>query len=312
MLSAIAATLAIVAIGHLLKRRNFLPQIAWDSITRLCYWVLFPGLLFNLMSTAELNASFVGPFLATLLIGSAIMIGYALLFGRVTGMSGPATGSLLQGSLRHNGFLSLSILQGTFGVSALQMGALAIAGLVPVSNIVSVAALLTLGARRDGRDLKAAIIAEIARNPLLGAIILGLLVKYFQIPVPAFVSQMSVFLGNAALPLLLLCIGASLQFSAFRGHAVPLIGAVVSKLVLFPFVLVSVGWWLGLDALALAVLAATGAAPTASSSYALASELGGDAELMAEIISLQTLFAALSLPLWIWLAGAGPALLAFN
>ena len=312
MLSAIAATLAIVAIGHLLKRRNFLPQVAWDSITRLCYWVLFPGLLFNLMSTAELNASFVGPFLATLLIGSAIMIGYALLFGRVTGMSGPATGSLLQGSLRHNGFLSLSILQGTFGVSALQMGALAIAGLVPVSNIVSVAALLTLGARRDGRDLKAAIIAEIARNPLLGAIILGLLVKYFQIPVPAFVSQMSVFLGNAALPLLLLCIGASLQFSAFRGHAVPLIGAVVSKLVLFPFVLVSVGWWLGLDALALAVLAATGAAPTASSSYALASELGGDAELMAEIISLQTLFAALSLPLWIWLAGAGPTLLAFS
>ena len=82
---------------------------------------------------------------------------------------------------------------------------------------------------------------------------------------------------------MLLCIGASLRFSAFRGHAVPLIGAVISKLALFPFVLVSVGWWLGLGPLALAVLAATGAAPTASSSYALASELGGDAELMAEI-----------------------------
>ena len=312
MLSAIAATLAIVAIGHLLKRRDFLPQIAWDSITRLCYWVLFPGLLFNLMSTAELNASFVGPFLATLLIGSIVMIGYALLFGRFTGMSGPATASLLQGSLRHNGFLSLSILQGTFGVSALQMGAIAIAGLVPVSNIVSVAALLTLGARHDGRKLKGAIIAEIARNPLLGAIIIGLLVRYFQVPVPSFISQMTLFLGNAALPLLLLCIGASLRFSAFRGHAVPLIGAVIAKLALFPFVLVSVGWWLGLDPLALAVLAATGAAPTASSSYALASELGGDAELMAEIISLQTLFAALSLPLWIWLAGVGPALLASN
>lgn len=309
MLSAIAATLAIVAIGHLLKRREFLPQLAWDSITRLCYWVLFPGLLFNLMSTAELNATFVGPFLGTLAIGSVVMISYALLFGRLTSLSGPATASLLQGSLRHNGFLSLSILQGTFGVSALQMGAIAIAGLVPVSNIVSVAALLILGARHEGRSLRGAIVAEIARNPLLGAIILGLLVRYSQLPVPQFISQMTLFLGNAALPLLLLCIGASLRFSAFRGHAVPLLGAVISKLMLFPLVLVLVGWWFGLEPLALAVLAATGAAPTASSSYALAAELGGDAELMAEIISLQTLFAALSLPLWIWLAGAAPALL---
>lgn len=302
MLSAIAATLAIVAIGHFLKRRAFVPDTTWDAVARLCYWVLFPGLLFNLMSTAELSAAFLGPFLASLAIGSLVMISYALIFGRLTGMSGPATGSLLQGSLRHNGFLSLSILQGTYGVSALQMGAIAIAGLVPVSNIVSVTALLIFSARRQGRSVKTAILAEIARNPLLGAIAVGLLVNYLAIPVPAFISQMTLFLGNAALPLLLLSIGASLRFSAFRGHLVPLAAAVMAKLMLFPLVLVMVGYTLGLGPLALAVLAATGAAPTASSSYALAVELGGDSELMAEIISLQTLFAAISMPLWIWLA----------
>jgi predicted permease len=54
--------------------------------------------------------------------------------------------------------------------------------------------------------------------------------------------------------------------------------------------------------LPLAVIAAVGAAPTATSSFALASELGGDTRLMAEIISVQTLVAALSMPLWIWLS----------
>ena len=51
------------------------------------------------------------------------------------------------------------------------------------------------------------------------------------------------------------------------------------------------------------VLAAVGAAPTASSTYTLAKELGGDSQLMAEIVSLQTLAGAMSLPLWIWIAG---------
>ena len=109
-------------------------------------------------------------------------------------------------------------------------------------------------------------------------------------------------LGNGALPLLLLGIGASLRFSAIQGDAVPLILAVVAKILLFPFCLVMVGAQLGLEPLSLAVIAAVGAAPTATSSFALASELGGNTRLMAEMISVQTLAAALSIPVWIWVS----------
>ena len=67
---------------------------------------------------------------------------------------------------------------------------------------------------------------------------------------------------------------------------------------------VTIGLALGLSQIELAVLAAVGAAPTATSTYTLATELGGDARLMAEIVSLQTLGATASIPLWLWLAGA--------
>ena len=63
-----------------------------------------------------------------------------------------------------------------------------------------------------------------------------------------------------------------------------------------------IGAQLGLDPLSLAVIAAVGAAPTASSSFALASELGGNTRLMAEIILVQTLVAAVSIPLWVWIS----------
>ncbi len=260
------------------------------------------------MSRADLGAVSLVPFLATIAGGSVVIVVFALVVGRAIAMRGPSLSSLVQGSLRHNGFLVLSILQGTFGVAALQLGAIAIAFLVPISNIVSVVVILIL-VRPPGRtDMKRAILAEIARNPLLVAMLVGVLVNILNVPVPAFISQLAALLGAAALPLLLLTIGASLRFGAIGGNVVPLGLALLAKLLVFPLALVAIGYGVGLDPLALAVLAAVGSAPTASSSYTLATELGGDARLMAEILSLQTLMAAISMPLWIWLAGVIAAL----
>ena len=303
MFAAIAATLAIVALGYGLKQLNFLPEAAWQTLSPLCYRVLFPGLLFNLMSQADLGAVSLAPFLATIAGGSVVIVGFALLVGRATAMRGASLSSLVQGSLRHNGFLVLSILQGTFGVPALQLGAIAIAFLVPISNIVSVVAILMLGRPAGRMGMKRAILAEIARNPLLAAMLVGVLVNILDVPVPEFISQVAALLGAAALPLLLLSIGASLQFGAIAGNVVPLGAAMLAKFLVFPLALVAIGYGFGLDPLALAVLATVGSAPTASSSYTLATELGGDARLMAEIVSLQTLMAAVSMPLWIWIAG---------
>lgn len=304
MLSAIAATLAVVALGYWLKQRDFLPEAAWQALSPLCYWVLFPGLLFNLMSQVDLGTVSLVPFLATIAGGSVVIVIFALLAGRAIAMSGPSLSSLVQGSLRHNGFLALSILQGTFGVAALQLGAIAIAFLVSLSNIVSVIAVLMLGRATGQRDMKRAILAEIARNPLLGAMLIGTVVNILNIPVPAFISQLAALLGAGALPLLLLSIGASLKFSAIGGNVAPLGLALLAKFLVFPLALVTIGLALGLSQIELAVLAAVGAAPTATSTYTLATELGGDARLMAEIVSLQTLGATASIPLWLWLAGA--------
>ena len=304
MLSAIAATLAVVALGYWLKQRDFLPEAAWQALSPLCYWVLFPGLLFNLMSQVDLGTVSLVPFLATIAGGSVVIVIFALLAGRAIAMSGPSLSSLVQGSLRHNGFLALSILQGTFGVAALQLGAIAIAFLVSLSNIVSVIAVLMLGRATGQRDMKRAILAEIARNPLLGATLIGVVVNVLTIPVPTFISQLAALLGAGALPLLLLSIGASLKFSAIGGNVAPLGLALLAKFLVFPLALVTIGLALGLSQIELAVLAAVGAAPTATSTYTLATELGGDARLMAEIVSLQTLGATASIPLWLWLAGA--------
>jgi predicted permease len=301
MISTILSVLLLVVVGHLIKMRAFVPVSFWDGLSKICYWILFPGLLFNLTSTASLSAAFILPFSLTLLIAATSMVVYGFLAGRLIGASGPATSSLVQAGLRHNGFLMLAFVQGAFGVAALEIGAIAIAVLVPISNIFAVIIIFLLREGNQDAHLGRAIMAELARNPLMGAIILGGIVNFLSIPVPNFISGAANILGSAALPMLLLCVGASIRISALRAHSAALVLAVLAKLLVLPVVMMLVGSTLGLDKDVLLVLVVLAVAPTATSSFTLAQELGGDAPLMAEIITVQTLVAAVGIPAWVLL-----------
>ena len=299
MISTILSVLLLVVVGHLIKMRAFVPVSFWDGLSKICYWILFPGLLFNLTSTASLSAAFILPFCLTLFIAATVMVIYGFLAGRLIGANGPATSSLVQAGLRHNGFLMLAFVQGAFGVAALEIGAIAVAVLVPISNIFAVIIIFLLREGDQDANLGRAITAELARNPLMGAIILGGIVNFLSIPVPGFITGAANILGNAALPMLLLCVGASIRISALRAHSAALVLAVLAKLLVLPVVMMVVGITLGLDKDVLLVLVVLAVAPTATSSYTLAQELGGDAPLMAEIITVQTLVAAIGIPLWV-------------
>ena len=299
MISTILSVLLLVVVGHLIKMRAFVPVSFWDGLSKICYWILFPGLLFNLTSTASLSAAFILPFCLTLFIAATVMVIYGFLAGRLIGANGPTTSSLVQAGLRHNGFLMLAFVQGAFGVAALEIGAIAVAVLVPISNIFAVIIIFLLREGDQDANLGRAITAELARNPLMGAIILGGIVNFLSIPVPDFITGAAKILGNAALPMLLLCVGASIRISALRAHSAALVLAVLAKLLVLPVVMMVVGITLGLDKDVLLVLVVLAAVPTATSSFTLAQELGGDAPLMAEIITVQTLVAAIGIPLWV-------------
>jgi predicted permease len=58
----------------------------------------------------------------------------------------------------------------------------------------------------------------------------------------------------------------------------------------------------GVDGMPRTVAMLAGAVPTAASSFVLARQMGGDAPLMANLITLQVIGAVVTLPLFIWLS----------
>ena len=283
----------------MLWRQQFVPVSFWDGLSKICYWILFPCLLFDLMSTLQLDAPFLLPFGLTILVGSTSVVFFGFLSGWLIGASGPTTSSLVQGGLRYNGFLMLAFVQGAFGLAALEIGALSVAILVPIANIVSVLVIFLLGDSKKDANLGRAIFTECARNPLIGAIIIGGVVNVSGVPVPDFVIESTELLGRSSLPMLLLCVGASIRIAGLRSHKMALFLAVLSKLIVLPSVMMITGLFLGFVKQVLLVLVVLATAPTAASSYTLAQQLGGDAPLMAEIITAQTLVSAIAIPGWV-------------
>ena len=104
---------------------------------------------------------------------------------------------------------------------------MSVAILVPIANIVSVLVIFLLRDDDNDVDLVRAIFTELARNPLIGAIILGGLVNISGVLVPSFMKEVTVLLGKASLPMLLLCVGASIRVAGLKSHKMALFLAVL-------------------------------------------------------------------------------------
>jgi hypothetical protein len=105
--------------------------------------------------------------------------------------------------------------------------------------------------------------------------------------------------GRAALSAGLLVVGAGLDVRSLAkpgpAHLVP----TALKLVAMPLIAVSLARLFGVEGSDIAIAAIAASVPTASASYVLARQLGGNAPLMAEILTLQTLLAMLTMPMMI-------------
>lgn len=294
---AIAPIFAIIALGYGLRRGGIPSFDFWNLNDKLVYWVLMPALLFNKMSTAAFDASLVGGYAMVILGSFAFAATLGLIGPKLFGFSAPVASSVLQGAARHNTFIALAVSERLFGAEGLALAALGAAMLIPTTNILIVSLMVGLTSEAKGARIATAIFRDLARNPLLIAVTLGvgwnLSTDGMGAPV---LDDLTRILGAAALPIMLMCVGANLRVRAMALSLGPLALSALFKLAAFPLAVVVLARVVGLDETQTMVALIFGAAPTASSAYTLARQLGGDAPLMAAIVTVQTGIAFLTLP----------------
>lgn len=298
ILLTIAPIFLVILLGHAL-RRGGIPSIEfWNLNDRLVYWVLIPALLFHTVSTMTISADLVGAYALVVLGGFTAAFMSGLLFTRFC-EDMPAGTSVLQGASRHNTFIAMAVAERMYGVEGLAFAALASALLIPVTNLSVVPSLAVLLRRQDERNLLLVVARELARNPLLLAVGIGMAVNLAGIGRVPVIHDIARILGSAALPIVLLCVGANIRVRKMATSARPMILSMLGKMLVFPLAIFLLSRWIGLGQTETLVAMLFGAAPTAASGFSLAREMGGDAPLMAAIITIQTLVSFLTMPLTI-------------
>ena len=209
-------------------------------------------------------------------------------------LDGPAYTSVLQCVVRWNTYVALALAPALFGPAAMPLVALAVAVMVPAANVMSVAALARHGSA--GRAGPAAFARAVATNPLILACAAGLVLNLSGLGLPAVGADALTILGRATLALGLLTVGAGLRPTLVADRPMAILGTTAAHLLLRPAIGMALAIVLGLGGTALEVVALACAVPTATSSYILARLLGGDAELMAALVTTTTVSALLTLP----------------
>lgn len=195
------------------------------------------------------------------------------------------------------GNLALSLDYFAFGYDGFLRGVL--------FQVVNTSLMYTLGVFLVGRNLS---IMTILKMPFLYASIAGTLIWIFHIQLPEFALRGVEFLGNAALPVLVLMLGYSLKSvdwtrigSALSAGALRIFGGLFVA-TLFVVVLLKTGLIGDTpgDLLTMKVLILNGSMPAALGIYLLAQKYNQRPDLVAPTVFASTLIGLTTIPIVLW------------
>ncbi|MEE9447069.1 MAG: AEC family transporter [Arenicellales bacterium] len=292
----------LISLGFWFKKSQFLSQTFWDDVEKLVYFILIPALIFAHLSRADINANLIGYILLAVALPTFI-IGASQWLGFLDKRVQPDTfTSMFQGAVRNNTIIGLAIAGLVAPDNGVAIMALIMTIMVIINNISCVSVLSKYGdASKRAKSMQGkSVLRNVATNPLIQASIAGLAVNFLSITLPDAIHNTFHFLGKTGLPLALLAVGAGLSLRMEKGKTTALVLPVMAKLVLMPIIIYAVIYLMNGAIPNASIFILYGALPTAMSSYVLASQMGGDKQTMAQIITLQTLGAAFTLPVALW------------
>lgn len=311
VLDALVPIFTLILLGYGLRHRFLSQVIFWQGMSKLVYFLLLPALLIVRLAASPLELRTVLPVWGVVIPTMLLVAGVTWLLWPRQRLSAPGFTSLLQGTIRPNTYTGLALVGALYGNEGLAYAAIALAGMVPLANFLSVGGLVCYG---DAPTTTAALPSNtgiawrflclsLIRNPLLIACAIGIGLNLTGIGLPRDAHNILAVLAQAALPIGLLTVGAGLRPDRLHHAPYPLTLATTLKLGLSP----AVAWGLATIGKTDTIISVVGvlfvAIPCATSSYILAEQMGGDAELMAGILTVETLAAVVTLPVIMVLLG---------
>ncbi|RMX05815.1 AEC family transporter [Corticibacter populi] len=290
----------VIAVGVAIKRHPRAPAGLFPALEWFSFYIAFPALLFLRTAQLQLGANAVSTLALVTLLPTALILVVTLAGLRLARrLPNPARSSVIQGATRPSTYYGLAVAALIFPPEIASLVMLALAICLPAVNVIAVIALAWWG---DQQVSPQRIARMLAQNPIIVATVAGALWNISGLGLATPLANALEILAGVAMGLGLICVGGGLDFRPEGAHPQAMAWTIALKLMGLPALTWLLCLWLGVHPMVTTAACFYAALPTAPNAYIMARQMGGDARLMAALITLQTLLSMLTLPLWMhWL-----------
>lgn len=304
----------VLMLGNLFARTRDFSNEQARGLGKLVYWVALPALIFRDVARSHAGELFDLTLVIGLSVVLVIMGVFSYYYALWSKVPKNQIGVVAQAAFRCNMLyvgLPVVLYHVALGLTeagakeahnrASGLSALTLAVAVPLLNIGSIL-FFVIPTEQKLSPWKLAVLS--VRNPLILAVLLGLLVQAVPVVAARLAPQTVLgktldLAGSAALPLALLSVGAILDPRRACRHWRQTLPIAAIKLLAMPALGMLVLWFAGVREIALAVGIVLLACPVATSSHAMAVEMGGDDVLAGDLVAITTLLCPFTLVFWL-------------
>ncbi len=302
ILNTVLPVFLVIALGAILRKSHFITADFVTGINKFAYRIGLPCLLFYKMSTATYDYSIAGKVFAVVLGGLIACAVIGIIIAWLFKLPSKQAGAFVQGAFRGNlAYIGLPIVLYSFSdfsqITSSEtetIGVLVLSLIVPVYNISAVTTLLVSQHQMNFKSFLN-VLKQIGTNPLIIACVSGIAYASIFDSLPITIGRSFNALGQVALPMALIGIGATLIEEKLYGKIKFAIIAAAIKTTIAPLSGLLTIPLLGLSDNNAKMAMIFLACPTAISSYVLADQLGSDKRTASMIVILSTLFSLISL-----------------
>ena len=288
----ILSIIIMIGLGYFLKRIDFLSEKDIDPFNKIVMYILLPCMIFHALYSADLSLiSKLGilPFIILISSFATGLVSYFIL--RQLKLDDITLWSVLVTVMIANtAFMGYPVTLGIFGQEGFLRAIFCDIATLCIFLILSFVLIMKFGG-----TVKTAV-KKITFFPPLWAVILGLGFNFLNIPIGPVIDNTVNYLGQGAIPLIMIALGLSIDFSAIRRSKSMIVFTSIMKLAFFPFVAFVAASQLGLIDLQFKISIVEAAMPSGMMSLLLVITYKLDYELTSDCILINTVISLITLP----------------
>jgi len=297
-LNAVLPLLLSMGVGYFVRLRNWVDDEFSKKCTTFCFKTFMGFLIFHNIYGQDLSTSFNLKLLLFCWIGLTIVFLLAFFIIKKLMPTDNLRAILTHAIYRCNYVIfGLPIAESIYGEGNVGEAAVLAALCVPLLNIYGVIIMEYFAPNKKG-GVKS-VIKGVLSNPAVIGVLCAFTLMALNITLPHPVHSAAISLARVSTPLSLVLLGTNFKFGAIKKNIKYISIGVLARTILVPCIMVPAAILLGFRDLSLISILIMFGAPAAVTTHTMAVTYGYDGELAGQLVVFGSIFATVTIFLWI-------------